>query len=969
MDSGVLSNPFPGLRPFEPDEDHLFFGREKPIDELLRRLRGTRFLSVVGASGSGKSSLVRCGLIPALQGGSMAGAGSGWRAAVLRPGEDPIGHLAGALSLPDCLGADKELADMRRALVEATLRRSTLGLTEAVRDARVPAHENILVVVDQFEELFRFRRNQAGADDEAAMFVKMLLEAARQDTPPVYIVLTMRSDFIGDCMQYPGLPEAVNDGLYLVSRMSRDELRSVITGPVAVGAGQIAPRLVVRLLNEVGDNADQLPVLQHALMRTWDYWRSHRGAGDPIDIAHYEAIGTMQHALSLHAEEAYAEAGSEALQRIAERSFKALTDTFTDPRGVRRPTSVRELAAVCEAPEPEVILVLELFRRPGRSFLMPPASVPLESRSIVDLSHESLMRRWDRLVAWTVQERISAERYVRLSRAAAWNAEGSAGLWRDPELELGLEWRRENRPTAAWAARYDPAFDRAMAFLDRSRQERDALIAERERERRGKLRQARWASGILATLLVIAGVLGLLAVGERNRAEQNLHTANDVVDKLLLAAGGDSEREAAEIPEMEAFRKRLLDQARGYLIGFTKQKHGSREYREEMAQAHRRLGDINRLLQQNQEAAAEYKTAIAQFEALRQDDPANPGYRDMQAGAYNWLGEAERVLETSHAEAESAYSSAIGLQEDLCRRYPAEPIYKQNLARTYDNRGILRAATGAPTQAEADYREAIRLLDSLTDLQSRRVLAHAYNNLAILLESQNQPDQAKSYYEQAISIQEAVAGREPGNRDYAFELAKLYNNRAMLLEGRKEYQPSLQYNGKATLLFEDLARPALSFTIELAQAHTLRGRTLHAQGARAEAEKEYQQAIGMLAKLAPSDAARKRTDFHARYGEALFQLGALRQEEKDFPGARGLLSQAVEQHAAAGSETALCFDYYWLAEANLDLEAADQAQQALDQLAAALSKLPEPERAQLGGPAQQLQRKLDDRKRNSHSSH
>ena len=179
----------------------------------------------------------------------------------------------------------------------------------------------------------------------------------------------------------------------------------------------------------------------------------------------------------------------------------------------------------------------------------------------------------------------------------------------------------------------------------------------------------------------------------------------------------------------------------------------------------------------------------------------------------------------------------------------------------------------------------------------------------------------------------------------------------------------MQYNGKATLLFEDLARPALTFTIELAQAHTLRGRTLQAQGARAEAEKEYQQAIGMLAKLAPSDAARERTDFHARYGEALFQLGALRQEEKDFPGARGLLSQAVEQHAAAGSETALCFDYYWLAEANLDLEAADQAQQALDQLAAAFSKLPELERAQLGAAAQQLHRRLDYLKRNSRTTH
>ena len=967
MDSGV-SNPFPGLRPFEPDEDHLFFGREKQIDELLRRLRGTRFLSVVGASGSGKSSLVRCGLIPALEGGSMAGAGSGWRAAILRPGEDPIGHLASALSVPECLGPGEELADVRRAFVEATLRRSTLGLVEAVRDARVPEHENILVLVDQFEELFRFRRSQAAAD-EAAAFVKMLLEAAGQDALPIYIVLTMRSDFIGDCMQYQGLPEAVNDGLYLVPRMSRDELRSAIAGPVAVRAGQIAPRLVVRLLNEVGDNADRLPVLQHSLMRTWDYWQSHAAAGEPIDMADYEAIGTMERALSLHAEEAYAEAATEAERRIAERAFKALTDTFTDPRGVRRPTAVGELAVLCEAPEPDVIQVLERFRCAGRCFLTPPAGVALDSRSVVDISHESLMRRWDRLVAWTGEERASAEFYVRLSRAAAWNAEGSMGLWRDPELERGLKWRRESRPTAAWAARYDPAFDRAMAFLDRSRQERDLLIAERERERRRKLQQARWAAGILATLLVVAGVLGLLAAGERNRAERNLHTANEVVDKLLLAAGSDSENDAAEIPEMEAFRKKLLDQARSYLNAFAQQKPSSREYREEMAQAHRRLGDIDRLLQRNQDAAAEYKTAIAQFAALLQDYPADADYRDMEAGAYNWLGEAERVLSTGHAEAESAYGSAIGLEENLCRGYPANSVYQRNLARTHDNRGILRAAAGDPVRAESDYRESLRLLDPLKDPESRRALAHTYNNLAILLESQNQPDQARPYYEQGIGIQEALHASEPANRDYTFELAKFYNNLAMLLEGRREYELSLQYNGQATLLFEELARPALVYTIELAQAHTLRGRTLQVQGSRADAEKEYRQAIAMFARLAPSDAARERADFHTRYGEALFQLGALLRQEKNPLGAREAFLQAVEQHAAAGSETELAFDYYWLAAANLDLGDTGQARKALDQVAATLPKLAEADRGRLGGAAQQLQKELDDRKRNRRSTH
>ena len=368
--TGTLLNPFPGLRPFEPEEDYLFFGREKEIDELLRRLRTTRFLSVVGTSGTGKSSLVRSGLIPNLHGGFMATAGSSWRTLLFRPGEDPIANLAEALDAPDILGTKGELASTNRVLLEATLRRGALGLVNAVRQARVPSNDNLLIVVDQFEELFRFRRDDQTKSwkDETVAFVKLLLEARQQNELPIYVVLTIRSDFIGDCLEYPGLPEAINAGQYLVPRMTRDEVRSAITGPVAVAGGEIAPRLVQRLLNELGSTQDQLPVLQHALMRTWDHWEGHHQPGEPIDFVDYEAIGTQRDALSLHAEEAFQDTGDEHNQRITQRLFRALTDTFSDPRGVRRPTSIRELAAICETPEPDIIRIVEIFRRPGRSF-------------------------------------------------------------------------------------------------------------------------------------------------------------------------------------------------------------------------------------------------------------------------------------------------------------------------------------------------------------------------------------------------------------------------------------------------------------------------------------------------------------------------------------------------------------------------------------------------------------------------
>ena len=282
MEIPERSNPFPGLRPFRPDEDYLFFGREGQGDELLRRLRQTRFVAVVGPSGSGKSSLVNAGVLPALHGGFMAGASASWRVAKFRPGSDPIGELARALNQPDVFGADDDDGEadaaIRTMITETTLHRSALGLAEVVRQARMPADENLLLVVDQFEELFRFKASadRAEASDDLAAFVKLLLEASRAEAAPIYVVLTMRSDFLGDCAQFRDLPEAINDGQYLIPRMTRDQRRQAIEGPVAVGGADITPRLVQRLLNDVGDNPDQLPILQHALMRTWDTWLDDR---------------------------------------------------------------------------------------------------------------------------------------------------------------------------------------------------------------------------------------------------------------------------------------------------------------------------------------------------------------------------------------------------------------------------------------------------------------------------------------------------------------------------------------------------------------------------------------------------------------------------------------------------------------------------------------------------------------------
>jgi len=499
-------NPFPGLRPFDVDESHLFFGREGQIDEILRRLRQHRFLAIVGTSGSGKSSLVRAGLLPSLYSGFMVQAGSSWRVAVMRPGDSPIANLAQALNAPDVFGMEGEEARLYNFFTETSLRRGALGLVEVAQQSNMAAHENLLVVVDQFEELFRFKQSlhHKDAGDEASAFVKLLLEAVAQESVSIYVVLTMRSDFLGDCSQFRDLPEALNDSQYLVPRMTRDQRKSAIECPVAVGGATIAPRLVNRLLNDMGDNPDQLPILQHALMRTWDVWEQDHAPGEPIDLRHYTATGGMAKALSNHADEIYHGLPDDRSRQICELMFKRLTEKASDGRGIRRPTRVSDIAAVAGATAAEVIAVANAFRGPGKSFLMPPVTQELNEHTLLDISHESLMRVWERLDEWVEEEGRSARIYRRLAETASMYEQDRAGYLRDPELGIALKWREETQPNGAWATRYDAAFEPTMAFLDGSVEARDRELIEQKRAQQLEVRRLQLSIGVLVVLVIFA---------------------------------------------------------------------------------------------------------------------------------------------------------------------------------------------------------------------------------------------------------------------------------------------------------------------------------------------------------------------------------------------------------------------------------------------------------------------------------
>jgi WD40 repeat protein len=484
-------NPFPGLRPFREEEEYLFFGRESQTDAMVSKLAETRFLVVVGTSGSGKSSLVNCGLRPALHRGLMAPAGTTWRTAKFRPGRHPLKAMVQALAQEGVLFSDYDEEGLALSdIIETTLRISKLGLIDIYGQAQLGRGVNLLVIVDQFEELFRYQQkadaNQEknhGVNEEAIAFVNLLIEVREQINCPIYVVLTMRSDFLGDCAQFPGLPEAVNAGQYLVPRMTRIERRAAISGPVRVGGTEVSPVLLTRLVNDVGSNPDQLSILQHALNRTWTHWQKESDGKGSLNLMHYKGIGTMAHALDQHAEQAYTELETERQRWICEKLFKSLTDKGTDIRGIRRPTTIEELCALTKAPETEVIEVIDVFRHPSRSFLMPPAGEKIKAETVIDISHESLMRVWERLKIWASEEASSADNYRHIERTAIlWN-QGQAALWSYPDLENALAWKERQKPDDVWAQRYGRKYELAMAFLNESKEKRDQKTRSENRRR------------------------------------------------------------------------------------------------------------------------------------------------------------------------------------------------------------------------------------------------------------------------------------------------------------------------------------------------------------------------------------------------------------------------------------------------------------------------------------------------------
>ena len=491
FDAALDYPPYPGLRPFVSAEWPIFFGRETMTDDIIDLVTKKHLVVVHGDSGSGKSSIVRAGVLVQLQQGHAA-TGARWRTCAMLPREDPLGNLARALAglLVDEPTPD-QILDVRHILNRG--RQAPRILARRVRRGK---SDHICILVDQFEELFTLAKWRS--PEETRLFVDLLVGLQQKPTRGLYAILTMRSEFLGHCARYEGLAEAVNRTQYLLPRMERPALLRAICEPATLYGGEVSQVLAERLIVDAGGGQDQLPLIQHGLMRLWrdkrapqrgattpaETWTARpddeteqhppRGFAEPVwrlGLEDYQDAGGLTLLLSDHADEVMKKVAPDPERRkIVEHLFRALIDINADGQAIRRPQTLAVVVAVTGSDPPTLKAIIDSFRAKGVFFLTPYGDAPIKPGTLIDVSHEALIRRW-----WKVADPLEGWLQRELKDGLIWRslviqAESFEG---NPANVLSPATTDERKSwlegcNSAWAERYGGGWDRVQKLIHSS---------------------------------------------------------------------------------------------------------------------------------------------------------------------------------------------------------------------------------------------------------------------------------------------------------------------------------------------------------------------------------------------------------------------------------------------------------------------------------------------------------------------
>lgn len=514
-----LRNPYKGLRAFTGADAGDFFGREGLIDSLLTAIgaappAGPRFLAVIGPSGSGKSSVVRAGLVPQLQLGALPGSEEWIYLDPLLPGAYPLEALTVTLG--------NRLSGSSLQAIRDDLDSSPRGLHLLALRLRHGPTNRVVLIVDQCEELFTLTVHES----ERRAFIDRLTTAASEPGGALHVIVTLRADFCDRPLSYPALGRLMDAGSRFVLPMELAELRAAIEQPAALPDVQLhfEDGLVATLLAELRGQAGALPLLQFTLDQLFE-----RREGRDLTLAAYEELGGIQGALARHAERTFAALPSDVHRALARALFLRLIDpgaTEQDTARRRAPTS--ELALPDPVASAAMRVVADAFVGARLLIVGDVAGAPT-----IEVSHEALIREWRRLIDWLREARDDVRLQGAISAdTAEWECRGRPGdrLYRGAPLEEALAWAERSGPSMA-----------EHLFLQAAVAERDQQKAAEQRRQRRELETQRHATNrlralvsVLIVFLLVAAVLSAVALRSAQSANQAATSALQARKEALL---------------------------------------------------------------------------------------------------------------------------------------------------------------------------------------------------------------------------------------------------------------------------------------------------------------------------------------------------------------------------------------------------------------------------------------------------
>jgi len=439
---GEPRNPYKGLRPFTQKDAGDFFGREPVVEKLVEVVKAfvteqpasasKRLLTIIGPSGSGKSSVIMAGLLPRLQHGALPGSKEWVYLDPILPGKHPLEALASTLKphFPDT-----SFKTLREDLEDDAARGLHLLATQLAKQRGT----RVVLLIDQFEELF----TQTESEDERQRFIRLLLTASSEPRGPLLVLLTLRADFFDRPMQYPDLFDLVDMQHLSLLSMDPDSLRRVIEQPAALSDVQVTFEgdLVHRLLSEVQGQVGALPLLQFTLEQLFEQRRGHT-----LTLEAYHEMGGVKGALTRHAEATYAALPSEEYRKLARALFLRLLEPGTSEQDTTRRRAALSEFILTDATQTR--LLHETIDAFIAARLLTTNEVA--GTTTIEVSHEALIREWPRLSGWLLEARQDILLQQAISKdVAEWERRGKPRdrLYRGSQLKEAQAWATRSTPS------------------------------------------------------------------------------------------------------------------------------------------------------------------------------------------------------------------------------------------------------------------------------------------------------------------------------------------------------------------------------------------------------------------------------------------------------------------------------------------------------------------------------------------